>query len=342
MVADQFIQMEPSTLGDNPARAWADWRQKYELFETAINGKCYVQFAEKNLLAPELHTSKSLDQILAVLQGHFEPPPSEIMQRLRFDCRVRKTDESVAIFVAELRSLARYCNFGASLSRDRLVCGIGDVTTQKKLLSERDLTFERAAEVALSMEAAARNASGLGSDKTLPADVLLLKQSKKQESWAYSQDVLVTKKRYLQEEKNEVKVGYGSQVHQVVPESAACDMYDVFTLSTLHDTPPPCKVRIEIESVPLNMEVDTVAPFSIMPFSVYAENNKVLHQSRETNVKLRSFTKHRLKLSGIMDVNITYKTKSVKLPILVVDQCSVTLMGRDWIGKLGVLNDIKQ
>ena len=38
--------------------------------------------------------------------------------------------------------------------RDRLVCGINNPTTQKKLLAEQDLTYERAKSIALGSESA--------------------------------------------------------------------------------------------------------------------------------------------------------------------------------------------
>ena len=53
--------------------------------------------------------------------------------------------------MAELRRLATNCKFGAYLDeamRDRLVCGLRDEDAQKRLLSEEDLTFARATEMA--------------------------------------------------------------------------------------------------------------------------------------------------------------------------------------------------
>ncbi len=47
--------------------------------------------------------------------------------------------------------------------RDRLVCGIAQESIQKRLLSEADLTFKRAVEIAVAMETAARDAVELRS-----------------------------------------------------------------------------------------------------------------------------------------------------------------------------------
>ena len=53
----------------------------------------------------------------------------------------------MAQFVAELKKLSEYSEFGDSLDnmlRDRLVCGLRDVKVQRRLLAEGKLTFELA------------------------------------------------------------------------------------------------------------------------------------------------------------------------------------------------------
>ena len=82
------------------------------------------------------------------------------MQRFRFNSRSRKAGESVAAYVAELRRLAQYCNYGDTLDkmlRDRIVYGINDEATQKKLLQVTDLTYAKAVSVARGFETADKN-----------------------------------------------------------------------------------------------------------------------------------------------------------------------------------------
>ena len=55
-----------------------------------------------------------------------------------------------------LRALSRTCNFGDlhdSLLRDRIVLGVNDPNTRKKLLQERDLTLDRCTDICKGMEA---------------------------------------------------------------------------------------------------------------------------------------------------------------------------------------------
>ena len=102
-----------------------------------------------------------------MLTGHYSPRPTEVMQRFRFNSRARKEGESVAEYVAELRKLAEFCNYGDSLNnmlRDRLVWGMRDAGIQKKLLSEPDLTLDRAIRIAQSTETAEQNLKEMDSE----------------------------------------------------------------------------------------------------------------------------------------------------------------------------------
>ena len=105
----------------------------------------------RNLLSPQKPADKTFEQLIQILKDHYNPKPSEVMQRFRFNIRSRKAGESLATYVAELRSLAEICIFGCSLEdmiRDRLVCGINDETIQRKLVAEPDLTYTKSLVIA--------------------------------------------------------------------------------------------------------------------------------------------------------------------------------------------------
>ena len=114
----------------------------------------------RNLCTPDKPGDKTYEELVQKLTVHYKPTPSETMERFKFHSRFRKQGESVATFISQLRALAEYCNFGETLEpmlRDRLVCGIGDDATQKRLLAEPVLTYKKATELALSMERAVKN-----------------------------------------------------------------------------------------------------------------------------------------------------------------------------------------
>ena len=68
-----------------------------------------------SLLSPEQPKDKLFVHIVEVLQKHHTSSPSEIVQRFKFHSRSKKEGESIASYVAELRSLAGHCNFRDTL-----------------------------------------------------------------------------------------------------------------------------------------------------------------------------------------------------------------------------------
>lgn len=90
-----------------------------------------------NLLAPQRPAAQTFDIIVATLKNHLSPKPLVIAERFRFHNRNQSKDESISEYVAELRKLSQFCEFGGGLSdalRDRLVCGMHCQGTQKRLL----------------------------------------------------------------------------------------------------------------------------------------------------------------------------------------------------------------
>ncbi|XP_034157776.2 LOW QUALITY PROTEIN: uncharacterized protein K02A2.6-like [Pangasianodon hypophthalmus] len=131
---------------------------------SAIGGKAYALL--RSLTAPAKPADVSFDNIVKTMQDHLAPKPLLIAEQFRFHKRNQNEGESIAAYVAELKKLSEHCQFGDGLNdalRDRLVCGILQESIQKRLLTEADLTFKRAVEIAVAMETAARDAVELRS-----------------------------------------------------------------------------------------------------------------------------------------------------------------------------------
>ena len=122
-----------------------------------MGGKTYSLL--RNLTSPDDPATKGFDAIVKLLDNHLSPKPLVIAERFRFHKRDQKDGESIPVYVAELRKLSEHCDFKANLNdalRDRLVCGIKHGNIQKKLLSESDLTLQKAIDIATAMETAAK------------------------------------------------------------------------------------------------------------------------------------------------------------------------------------------
>ena len=65
----------------------------------------------RNLTSPELPVSKTYKEIVDLVQTHYQPKPSVMIERLKFNSRIRQTGESVSTFMTELRQSSKHCDF---------------------------------------------------------------------------------------------------------------------------------------------------------------------------------------------------------------------------------------
>ncbi|GFO22204.1 hypothetical protein PoB_004870900 [Plakobranchus ocellatus] len=116
----------------------------------------------RSLTAPNLPVRKTYDELCHLFSSHFCPRPLEIVERFKFHRRKQGQHESLSDFLAAIKSLSKYCNFGDNLKptlRDRFVCGLKDEIVQRRLLQESNLTLDKATSLALAMEAAQKDAT---------------------------------------------------------------------------------------------------------------------------------------------------------------------------------------
>jgi hypothetical protein len=136
--------------------------KKKKTFLTLLGPKHYSLL--QNLVAPKTPIDCEYDFLIGNLKTHFKPKVVLVYERFKFYTRKQESGESIAQFVAGLKSAARTCNFGETLDdylRDRFVVGLADATTQSTLLEEVDLKFARAVNVATAREAAAHDSRAM-------------------------------------------------------------------------------------------------------------------------------------------------------------------------------------
>jgi len=106
------------------------WKKR-AVFLSVIGASTYKLLS--SLIAPDKPGDKEYTFLVDKLSEHFTPTPSEIVERFKFHSRFRKPGESVTVFVSEIHSIAKHCNFGDTLEtmlRDCIVCGINDTIIQ--------------------------------------------------------------------------------------------------------------------------------------------------------------------------------------------------------------------
>lgn len=118
----------------------------------------------RNLCFPQKPRDKSLNELVTLIKGNLNPKPNTIAERYKFKKRTQRSNESITMFLAELKQLSLYCDFGDTLNnnfRDQFVLGVNNERFQRRLLAERLLSFEKAIEMALAWEAAEKDVQNM-------------------------------------------------------------------------------------------------------------------------------------------------------------------------------------
>jgi len=134
-------------------------KKKVQLLISCLNPKYFQLLTE--LTAPEQPKSMKFKILITLLKNHLCPTPNEIAEQNRFYIRNQNDGESISVFVKELRKLTLHCNFNCKKCkastidihlRSQFVRGLKDTDIREKLLQETNMTFDKAVEIAQSME----------------------------------------------------------------------------------------------------------------------------------------------------------------------------------------------
>lgn len=325
----------------------------------------------RSLLTPEKPTDKTFEQLTEELAKHYSPEPSEVMQRFRFNSRTRNPGESIADYLAELRRLAEFCNFGTTLKkmiRDRLVCGINNEGIQRRLLAEKELTYDKAIVLALGSEEADRNLREMRDPKMAASSVAVKQEPINQvSSKGRSQrstpkappkpcyrcagtghkpnecrfkDVTChhckQKGHIAKACRNKGKAQGARPVRRVHEKDSEEDVTEpMMAIQSTNRYLPPLEVRVSMDNCSLSMEIDTGASRSVISEKQFRElwPNRTLKPS---SVQLQTYSKEPLPVLGQIKVRAEYAGQEAKLPLLIVKGDGPPLMGRDWLSVIRI------
>ncbi|XP_041651122.1 uncharacterized protein K02A2.6-like [Cheilinus undulatus] len=258
----------------------------------------------RNLLSPEKPKDKSYQQLVLLLKNHFDPKPSEIVQRYKFDSRSRMPNETVMDYVAELRRLAQDCNYGDTLQqmlRDRIVCGINDDRIQRRLLAEEGLTFEKALSIAVAAETANKNAQDLQNPGTT------------------------------------VKCFNVSKGPQETRSFKGTKVFCYRCKGTKHTAADyPYTVDLKLNGKDVNFEIDTGCSLTVVNEHVFKKvwENTKSPLVKPAKIKLETYTGDPVEVLGTAQVWVRYKQQRRKLHLVVVKGYGPSLLGRGWLEEL--------
>ncbi len=128
---------------------WIDTKESSEdkaikgAFLTAVGKEAFTLL--KTLVYPKTWREASIREIQEALLRHVRPAQFKLVERAKFHTLIRNPNETVREFIVCPQRQASKCNFEGHLHvavRDRLVAGINWPELQRKLLSEKDTSFQ--------------------------------------------------------------------------------------------------------------------------------------------------------------------------------------------------------
>lgn len=327
----------------------------------------------RDIIVPVKLQDIEYKELIKKANEHFQPQPSEIVERFKFQKRMRRAGESISDFIRDLRRLSEYCNFGSTLEdrlRDQVVFGIQEDRIQQKLLDTRNLTLTNAMDIAFSIESATAGVKSLHMtdfenrvNKVQGSSPEEWKMKWKQKhpntaEWVTSRQKFAPGKQcyrclkqhdsracpyknavcHLCKKTGHIKIAcrakhfssttnkqYKGGTVQHVKEYSLNYMKEIKGENMWTKT-------VYINNVKVNFEIDTGAAHTIMSKS----NADTLFSGKlpliESEVKLRTYTRHSLTVLGELLIDVVIDKVCVpNLTILVIKEEGPSLIGKTWL-----------
>ena len=219
--------------------------------------------------------------------------------------------------------------------RDRIVCGVNDQQTQKKLLAEKTLSFDRAMEIALAVESATKGARDITSgmcdnaplhvvsDKTPPVanfKCFHCGRGNHKPTECYLKDATCNrcnKKGHIarvcrsrprtsvpQTKRNPLQVNAAPLETSSSEEN---EEYSLFAVHNTKDSTKPLVVSMTLNDKEIPMEIDTGSAVTVLPESTY--RSILTEPLQESTIKLCTYSGEQLEVKGTAMCKVKYDDK---------------------------------
>ena len=305
--------------------------RKKALFVTMLEQATFAKL--RDLANPHAVTELSLNATVELLTTHYCPHTIEIAERFKFFKRVQEEDERVADFGANLRRLAKTCNFGEYLDtalRDQLVCGLCDRKCQRDLLSISDLTLALAIQKTTAAETVEKGSkhicADMTSDKSLSQGLHKMSVQTKpcyrcgksghqpthckfRTATCYSCQKIghlasVCKGKKLSRKAGEHSRKAVKALQEEDDDSSSDSSACMHTILQLGSKAGKFLITVMINSVPVEMEVDSGAERSTVPLSTFKQKLQSVCSLQPSSVSLYQYDKSPLSDSGECQAHI--------------------------------------
>lgn len=383
---------KPLTFDTNMEKRWKDWIQQFNWYSTAVQLQRKTPEIQAATLmsslgseAAEIYNTFNLTEQeetnVAVIKQrfteYFTPRTNVTYERYMFNRLHQEENEPFDCFITKLKTQIKKCDFGAisdSLLVDKIIIGIKNEDLRKKLLTEENLTLERAVNACKINEQTSLQLDNMISSKTVES-VKAKKHNHNKSGKPGNDDfdcrrcgtkhgrkqcpaykkkcetcgipghvaaVCRSKSKakktvnLVQESDSEQDEMYLNEIiKNSVEESKILELYPSKHPDNWYET-------VEIGQEKLRFKLDTGAQCNVLPYK-YIRNAKIeLHPSKVK--RLISFSDHRINVIGEATIGCKVKNKTHQINFKIINENTSAILGRKSCEDLGLIirvNELK-
>lgn len=328
------------------------------------------------LITPRKATDVTFTEIETILSRHYSPTPNEITMSFKFYKREQKRCESASDFIADVRKLSSKCNFTdlERMLRDKLVCGMSDSRLQYELLKRDNLQYQDVVNAMLASESAVRDVrmihgttsiTGAVADVRTRAETSEVDAGEPMDVNAVQTTVsnrlcyrcgnrhagecrfvnaicrFCKKRGHIEKICIKKKKSNQKDVNFTQIEDNGDLLNGIYNMQSATRV-PPYEVDIFIAGVPVRMQVDTGASFSLINERTWSVLCSLLPQNtlKQVQLSLRTWNETPVKLLGQAILPVRYRNVLIDLTMIVAKGNGPNLLGRNWLAPLNISMNI--
>lgn len=344
-------------------------KRRAAVFLACIGTEAYETFQVLDF-EDESHR-EDIDKVITAFQKHFVGEVNVTYERYVFNKRVQETGEPFDIFVSELRKLVRTCDYGGleeSMVRDRIVVGIRDDATRRKLLQTRKLTLQMTVDICKASEVAFMQLRAMTSttddvntvDKHSEAGHRSKSRTRQSARQDNRQGNARRKCKYCGREhemKKDACPAYGKTCNKCSGKnhfasvcksrsekhSQVCNVDDEELLAIETDR-KRLYSRLEVEGKTVRFLLDCGATVNLLPISFVQQINPGLTRLTPATSTLRMFDNTALQTAGMLKARVQHPTTGhmLQLDFYVATMHSQAILGLDACLQFELLSVIEE
>lgn len=196
------LELRKGNLGENWkkfSRVWTNYEVATGLSEKDMKvrvatlltcmGPDAIELCETFTLSAD--DRKDCVKVIQAFEKYCIGETNETYERYMFNCRCQEANETIDAYASVLRTLVKTCNYGDlenSMLRDRIVIGIRDNRTRKRLLQEKKLAFSKCMDMCRASEKTDERARTMNQEEVSAVNRFPTKDTEKTEKTAMIRD----------------------------------------------------------------------------------------------------------------------------------------------------------